>query len=66
MKKQSYQQQIAQQSKGLLNPHLYNPNEPVLVGYDGYGKPIYEKPAPAPIQLNTWSPLYSFFPTYSK
>ena len=64
--KQSYEKQLAQQTKGLFNSHLYNPDDPVLVGYDGQGKPVYSKPTPATPQPNTWSPLYSFFPLYSK
>ena len=66
MKTQSYENQIAQQSKGLFNPHLYNINEPVLVAYDNEGRPKYEKPIPVQPQTNIWSPLYPFFPTYSK
>ena len=53
-----FNKQLAQQSKGLFNNHLYNTNEPQFAGYNNKGQEIYTKPMPTSNLV--WSPLYGY------
>ena len=54
----NFSKQLAQQTKGLFNSHLYNSNEPHLDGFNKNGEPVYTKPMPT--QNLIWSPLYGY------